>query len=101
PIFLPADPEIGASEIPAVSRTIAFGSEQQYLMREVKPGPATVATIAYVAIALVCVLWAATFVLACVRIPRQRPLVSAGSSAQQQGRDRPQGGDAAEDGHAD
>jgi hypothetical protein len=79
PVFMPADPEIGASEIPATSRTIAFGPEKQYLMREVKPGPATVMTIAYIAVGLVSLLWAATFVLACVRIPEQRPLRTRGT----------------------
>jgi len=98
PIFLPADPEIGATEIPAQSRTIAFGNEQQYLMREVKPGPATVATLAYVTVGMVCVLWAATFVLACIRIPRQAPLVT---SPHQQRRQRPERGETAENGHPD
>ncbi|HEY2813401.1 MAG TPA: hypothetical protein VGJ03_08060 [Acidimicrobiales bacterium] len=98
PIFLPADPDIGAAEIPAVSRTIAFGSEQQYLMREVKPGPATVAILAYVAIGAVSILWAATFVLACTRIPRQAPLVS---STHRQRRHRPEDGDATENRHPD
>ncbi|MEY2571332.1 MAG: hypothetical protein QOE63_1682 [Acidimicrobiaceae bacterium] len=73
PVWFPADPEIGAAEIPAESRTVAFGSEQQYLMREVKPGPLTVQTIAYVVIAAVLVLWAAAFVLACSKIGARRP----------------------------
>jgi hypothetical protein len=79
PVFLPADAEIGVPEIPAVSRTIAFGGEQQYLMREVKPGPNTVMVIAYVVIGFVALAWAAAFVLACVRIPRQPPLRTAGT----------------------
>jgi len=64
PVFLPADPEIGAPEIPAESRTIAFGGEQQYLMREVKPGPNTVMVLAYVIVGLVALAWAGAFVLA-------------------------------------
>ncbi|MEY2432611.1 MAG: hypothetical protein QOC92_2336 [Acidimicrobiaceae bacterium] len=79
PVFLPADPEIGVPEIPAVSRTIAFGDEQQYLMREVKPGPNTVMVIAYVVIGLVVTAWAAAFVLACVRIPAHPPLRTPGT----------------------
>jgi hypothetical protein len=79
PIFLPADPEIGATEIPAVSRTIAFGGEQQYLMREVTPGPKTVMVMAYVIIGIVALAWAAAFVLACVRIPQQPPLRTRGT----------------------
>ncbi len=81
PIFLPADPEIGATEIPAISRTIAFADEQQYLMREVKPGPNTVMVIAYVIVGLVAISWAAAFVLACTRIPKQPPLRTRGTSA--------------------
>ena len=74
PVFLPADPEIGAAEIPAQSRTIAFGSEKQYLMREVKPGPNTVMVLAYVIVGLVAVAWAGAFALACTRIPQHPPL---------------------------
>jgi hypothetical protein len=70
PVFLPADPEIGAPEIPAVSRTLAFGGEEQYLMREVTPGAATVKVLAYAIIAIVALLWAGSFVLAAKRIPR-------------------------------
>ena len=79
PVFLPADPEIGAPEIPATSRTIAFGGEEQYLMREVKPGPNTVKVIAYAIVSVVVVSWAAAFVLACTRIPKQPPLRTAGT----------------------
>ncbi|HJQ42109.1 MAG TPA: hypothetical protein VJ831_03405 [Jatrophihabitantaceae bacterium] len=79
PVFLPADPEIGVPEIPAQSRTIPFGGEQQYLMREVKPGPNTVMILAYVIVGLVALLWAGSFVLACVRIPQQRPLRTKGT----------------------
>ena len=70
PIFLPADPEIGAPEIPATSRTIAFGGEEQYLMREVKPGPNTVKLIAYVAILAITGLLARRGVM-----PRTRRIV--------------------------
>jgi hypothetical protein len=81
PIFLPADPEIGATEIPAVSRTIAFADEQQYLMREVQPGPNTVMVIAYVVVGLVVIAWAGAFVLACTRIPKHPPLRTPGTTA--------------------
>ncbi len=74
PIFLPRDEEIGAPEIPATSRTIAFADEQRYLMREVKPGPNTVMVIAYAAVTVVVIAWAAAFVLACTRIPKHPPL---------------------------
>lgn len=38
PVWFPDDPEIGEPEIPAVDRTIAFGSESQYLLRETEEG---------------------------------------------------------------
>jgi hypothetical protein len=79
PVFLPADPEIGVPEIPAESRTIAFGGEEQYLMREVKPGANTVMILAYVIVGLVTLLWAGAFVLACVRIPQRPPLRTKGT----------------------
>jgi hypothetical protein len=81
PVFLPADPEIGAPEIPATSRTIAFAGEQQYLLREVKAGSNTVMIIAYVIVGLVVIAWAAAFVVACTRIPKQPPLRTRGTSA--------------------
>jgi hypothetical protein len=81
PVFLPADPEIGAPEIPATSRTIAFAGEQQYLLREVKAGSNTVMVIAYVIVGLVVIAWAAAFVVACTRIPKQPPLRTRGTSA--------------------
>jgi hypothetical protein len=74
PIFLPADAEIGVPEIPAISRTIAFGGEEQYLMREVKPGPNTVKVLAYTIIGLVSIAWIGAFVLAIVKIPQHPPL---------------------------
>src|SRR5581483_3844285 len=55
PVFLPADPEICAPEIPAVSRTIPFSGEQQFLMRKVTDGPKTVMTLAYVIVSVVVV----------------------------------------------
>ena len=64
---------------PATSRTIAFADEQQYLMREVKPGPNTVMVIAYVVVGLVVIAWAAAFVLACTRIPKRPPLRTPGT----------------------
>ena len=79
PVFPPADPEIGAPEIPAESRTIPFAGEQQYLMREVKPGPNTVMVLAYVIVGAVALAWAGAFVLACVRIPRRAPLRTKGT----------------------
>jgi len=68
PVFLPDDPDIGATEVPAVDRTVELGGEQAVLMREVRDGPATTAIVAYVVIALVAVAWVASFALAIARI---------------------------------
>jgi hypothetical protein len=74
PIYFPNDAEIGAPEIPAESRTIAFSGEEKYLMREVKSGPMTVQIISYIAVGTVLVLWIAAFVLAITKIPSGPPL---------------------------
>ena len=68
PIFLPADEEIGAPEIPAVDRTMPFENEQRYLLREVKDGPATYELIVYAILFVIALAWATTFTLAAVRI---------------------------------
>ena len=73
PIWLPADPEIGADEIPAVDRTAPFVNEQRYLLRELKDGPATYERIVYAILALVAALWATSFTLAAKHIRDRRP----------------------------
>jgi hypothetical protein len=88
PVYLPADPEIGAPEIPAVDRHLAFGTEQQYLMREVKAGPRWYSLFAYAVIAGVAVVWAGSFVVAASKIsptgakptPKLRRLLPRGPS---------------------
>jgi hypothetical protein len=48
PVYLPADPEIGAPEVPAVpERTEAFVRNTTILLREVRGGPAGAAIAAY------------------------------------------------------
>ncbi len=64
PIWLPEDPEIEASEVPAVSKTAAFETEQRYLLREQKPGPAWFSILIYVVLAGIACLWIGTLVLA-------------------------------------
>ena len=83
PVRLPADPEIGEPEIPAVDREVAFVGEKEFLMRESESGAAWVATAIYVLLAGVAVAWIAGFVLASQRVrpgggstgrpPRRRP----------------------------
>jgi hypothetical protein len=48
PIYLPADPAIGARAIPAVARRpVTFVRNTKVLLREAKPGPPLPATLAY------------------------------------------------------
>ena len=67
-VRLPADPEIGEPEIPAVDRTARFVREQRYLLREQKPGGATLAVAIYTLLTAVAGLWTAAFVFAVARI---------------------------------
>jgi hypothetical protein len=71
PVWMPADPSIGAAQIAAVDRTVPFSHEQKYLLRETRPGPATFAVFAYVLLTLVAVLWGVAFVLAAKRHRRR------------------------------
>jgi len=64
PIWMPADPEIDAPEIPAVSKTAAFQTEQQYLLREQKPGAAWLSIIVYILLAGIATMWTGLLVIA-------------------------------------
>ena len=70
PVFLPADPEIGEPEISAVDRTQAFESETDYLLRETRPNDQLVANLVYALLAVVAVVWIASFAFASARIGR-------------------------------
>lgn len=70
PLHLPADPEIGEGEIPAVDRTAAFEREGKFLMREATGGPAWFAIVVYVLLTGVAGLWLTAFVVAARRVPR-------------------------------
>ena len=62
PVYLPADPEIGASAVPALAeRRSAFVRNTDVLLREAKDGPAWPAALAYTGVALVVALWVAMF----------------------------------------
>ena len=62
PIYLPADPEIGASAIPAVAeRRVPFSLNTDILLREGKDGPAWPALAAYAGVTLVVALWLSLF----------------------------------------
>ena len=64
PIYLPADPEIGEPEIPAVDREAAFQSERQFLLRETHPGNGWLSPVVHLYLVGVCAAWAGAFVLA-------------------------------------
>ncbi|MEJ7765515.1 MAG: hypothetical protein WKF86_08465 [Acidimicrobiales bacterium] len=76
PIYLPADPEIGASAVPAqTERRVPFSLNTDILLREGKDGPAWPALAAYAGVALVLALWLALFTRAAsgVRPPSRSP----------------------------
>jgi hypothetical protein len=64
PVWMPADREIEASEIPAVSKTAAFQTEQQYLLREQKPGSPWFSIIVYIVLAGIAMIWTGLLVIA-------------------------------------
>ncbi len=69
PIFLPADPEIGASAIPALAeRRVAFSRNTDILLREAKDGPSTPAVLSYAGVTIVLALWLALFARAASRL---------------------------------
>ncbi|HUQ62749.1 MAG TPA: hypothetical protein VM121_03220 [Acidimicrobiales bacterium] len=58
PVYLPADPEIGAPEIPALpERTTPFVRNTTLLLREQHDGPAWPALAAYAGLATLVALW--------------------------------------------
>ena len=75
PVYLPADPEIGAPAVPAVpERTERFVRNTTILLREVRPGPAGAAVAAYSGLALLVAVWVALIALAARRLPPPSPV---------------------------
>lgn len=73
PIYLPADPEYGDPEIPAVAeRRTAFVRNTTLLLRETKSGPAATAVIAYSVLGTVMAVWLGLFVLCAVKLSDRR-----------------------------
>ncbi|HET9443066.1 MAG TPA: hypothetical protein VFO65_07065, partial [Acidimicrobiales bacterium] len=69
PVYLPADPEIGAEEIPALPvRDATFVRNTELLLRESKPGPAWPALAAYAGVAVVAAMWLGLFGLCAVKL---------------------------------
>ncbi|MDQ4091821.1 MAG: hypothetical protein M3163_16220, partial [Actinomycetota bacterium] len=74
PIYLPADPEIGAPEVPAVpERTEQFVRNTTILLREVKTGPGGPAWVAYLGLAGLTSIWVALIIIAARRVPPAGP----------------------------
>jgi hypothetical protein len=68
PIWLPADAEIGAEQIPAVDRDAPFLTEQRFLLRETHAGPAWFSIGIYVILAGIAAMWLGGFVLAARKV---------------------------------
>ncbi|MEX2292705.1 MAG: hypothetical protein WD691_02870 [Acidimicrobiales bacterium] len=64
PLFLPADPTIGATEITPTDRTLAFAGERRYLLRETHDGNAWLSPLVHGFLVVTCSLWALAFVVA-------------------------------------
>jgi hypothetical protein len=82
PLYLPADPDIDEPEIPAIDRTMAFGSEREYLLRETHSGSGWMSPVVHGFLASVAAIWALAFVVAVRRLaPPAGGPPSAGASA--------------------
>jgi hypothetical protein len=72
-VYMPADPEIGASEIPAVAeRRVFFVRNTELLLREAHQGPALPATLAYTGWAASVAVWIALMAVTATTIARKR-----------------------------
>jgi hypothetical protein len=79
PIWMPADPEIGKAEIPAVDKQMPFLTEQRYLLREQHAGPAWFSVGIYLLLALIAALWIGGFVVAARKVVPRTEAVLAGT----------------------
>lgn len=72
-LYMPADEEIGASEVPVEPRkTVEFKRDTELLMREATAGPAWPALVAYSAILVLAVSWIGALTYAYVRSSQRR-----------------------------
>jgi hypothetical protein len=72
PVYLPADPEVGAPAVPALpERRAPFVRNTEILLREAHSGPAWVSWAAYSGLGGVVVAWLALFAWCVARAPRQ------------------------------
>jgi hypothetical protein len=71
PVYLPADPEIGAPEEPALpSRDVTFVRNTKLLLREQHPGPAWPSLLAYSGLAVLLALWVGMIAYTATRVER-------------------------------
>jgi hypothetical protein len=69
PVYLPADPEIGAPEVPAVAeKHQAFARNTTWLLREQHAGAAWVANAAYTGVAVVVLAWIGLYALCAFKL---------------------------------
>jgi len=81
PIYLPADPNIGAPAVPAVpERTERFVRNTAILLREVHPGPAGAAVAAWAGLSTLLVIWVGLIGFIARRDPPVVPSPPAGPS---------------------
>lgn len=70
PVYMPADPEIGAPEIPAVGRTVRFERDSRYLMRESRTGSPWTARFVFTTQAIIVAVWIAVIGLVARQVTR-------------------------------
>ena len=70
PVYMPNDPEIGASEIPAIDRTATFERDSRLLMRESKTGNPLAARVIFGTQASILVVWLGVIGFAAWRVGR-------------------------------
>ena len=72
PVFMPADPQIGAPEVPVdPRRSVAFDRDTELLLREAHDGPRWPAMVAYGSILAIAVVWLATLAIAFAAVARR------------------------------
>ncbi|MFN2589787.1 MAG: hypothetical protein ABR518_03350 [Actinomycetota bacterium] len=69
PVYMPADPSIDATRIPAADRTTPFVRDTELLLRESKPGPTWPALLVYIAVAGIAAVWIVLLGLAATKLP--------------------------------
>ncbi len=68
PIWMPADPEIGASEVSAVDKTAKFNLETAYLLREQHGGPGWFGPTILALLGLISIAWVSSFVYGAAKV---------------------------------